>query len=70
MPQKIMKASHIETSNLIITPHQNIGFNKGASIKYVRKIFQKANISNPLVRRGLEMLVFREILHTYLMDDP
>ena len=50
---------------------------KGSSIKYVRKIFRKTNISNPLIRthvrvcnRGLEMLVFREILRTYLMDGP
>ena len=55
----------------------------GSSIKYVRKIFRKTNISNPLVRtrtcayqgvtvriRGIEMLVFRKILRTYLMDDP
>ena len=43
----------------------------GPSIKYVRKIFRKTNISNPLIRiRGLEMLVFRKILRTYLMDDP
>ena len=40
---------------------------------YVRKIFRKANISTPLIHtriRGLEMLVFRKILRTYLMDDP
>ena len=49
---------------------------KGTSIKYVRKIFRKTNISNPLIHtlcvriRGLEMLVFWKILHTYLMDDP
>ena len=36
-------------------------------IKYVRKIFQKTNIPNPLIR--LETLVFRNILRTYLMDD-
>ena len=48
---------------------------KGPSIKYVRKIFRKTNISNPLIRtrtcvcRGLEMLVSRKILRTYLMDD-
>ena len=42
----------------------------------MRKIFRKTNISNPLIRartvriRGLEMLVFRNILCTYLMDDP
>ena len=40
---------------------------KESSIKYVRKIFRKTNISNPWyahlrVRiRGLEMLVFRKI---------
>ena len=38
----------------------------GSSIKYVRKIFRKTNISI----RGLEMLVFRKILRMYLMDDP
>ena len=47
---------------------------KELSIKYVRKIFRKTNISNPLIRAvrngGLEMLVFRKILRTYLMDDP
>ena len=47
---------------------------KELSIKYVRKIFRKTNISNPLIRTvrngGLEMLVFRKILRTYLMDDP
>ena len=35
----------------------------GSSIKYVRKILRV-----PI--RGLEMLAFRKILHTYLMDDP
>ena len=45
-------------------------------MKHVRKIFRKTNISNPLIRthtcaiRGLEMLVFRKILRTYLMNDP
>ena len=50
---------------------------KGRPIKYVRKIFRKTNISNPLKRthvrvriRGLETLVFRKILRMYLMDDP
>ena len=42
---------------------------KGSSIKYVRKIFRKTNISN-LGTRGLEMLIFRKILRTYLMDGP
>ena len=48
----------------------------GSSIKYIRKIFRKTTISNPLIRtrtvriRGLEILVFRKILRTYLMDDP
>ena len=48
----------------------------GPSIKYVRNVFRKPNISNPLIRtlrmrmRGLQMLVFRKILRTYLMDDP
>ena len=47
----------------------------GPSIKYVRKIFQKTNISNSQyahvrVRiRGLDMLVFRKVLRTYLMND-
>ena len=38
----------------------------------IRKIFRKTYISNPLITRikGLEMLVFRKILRTYLMDDP
>ena len=47
-----------------------------ASIKYVRKICRKTNISNPpwythvRVRiMGLEMLIFRKILRTYLMDN-
>ena len=43
----------------------------GVIHKYVRKFFRKTNISNPYVRvriRGLEMLVFRKILLTYLMD--
>ena len=44
----------------------------GSFIKYVCKISRKTNISNPVrVRiRGLEMLVFRKILRTYLIDDP
>ena len=39
------------------------------------KIFRKTNISNPLNAHacvriwGLEMLVFRKILRTYLMDE-
>ena len=46
-----------------------------SSIKYVRKIFRKTNISkltfHVRVRiRGLEMLIFRKILRTYFMDDP
>ena len=43
-----------------------------SDIKYVRKIFCKTNIPNPLMVRirELEMLVFRKILRTYLMDDP
>ena len=36
---------------------------KGSSIKYVRKIFRKTS-------RGLELLVFRKILRTYLMVGP
>ena len=48
----------------------------GPSIKYVRKIFRKTNISNPLIRtltcayQGLEMLAFRKILRTCSMDGP
>ena len=48
----------------------------GLSIKYVRKISRKTNISNPLIRtrscayQGVRMLVFRKILRTYLMDGP
>ena len=40
------------------------------------KFYEKLNISNPLIAhvrvrvRALEMLVFRKILRTYLMDDP
>ena len=46
-------------------------FAMGPSIKYVRKMFRKSNISNLRVRIwGLEMLVFQKILRTYLMDDP
>ena len=46
-----------------------------SSIKYVRIFFRKTIISNPLISirvriRGLEMLVFRKILRTYLMDGP
>ena len=47
------------------------------SIKYVRKIFRKTNISNPDTHtyvgvriRGLKMVVFRKILRPYLMDGP
>ena len=43
---------------------------KRSSIKYARKIFRKTSISNLLLIRGLEMLVFRKILRTYLMDGP
>ena len=52
---------------------------KETSIKHVREIFRKTNISNHLIRtrtcarvriRGLEKLVFRKILRKYLMDDP
>ena len=45
-------------------------------MKYVRKIFRKTNICNPLIRirsvriKGLEMLGFRKTLRTYLMDGP
>ena len=43
--------------------------NKGPSIKYVRKIFRKTNIYNPLIRT-LKMLVFQKMMRTYLMDSP
>ena len=52
---------------------------KETSIKHVREIFRKTNISNHLIRtrtcarvriRGLEKLVFQKILRKYLMDDP
>ena len=64
-----------EVTNMSKNNHrQKANSNKGSSIKYVCKIFRKTNISNPLyvrVRiRGLEMLVFRKILRTYLMDGP
>ena len=48
----------------------------GSSIKYVRKIFRKTNTSNPLIctrtcaYQGIEMLVLRKILRTYLMNGP
>ena len=48
----------------------------GSSIKQVRKIFQKTNISNPLIahvgvrNRESEILVFQKILRTYLMGGP
>ena len=48
----------------------------GSLIKQVRKIFRKTNIFNPLIStrtcvyQELEILVFRKILRTYLMDDP
>ena len=38
----------------------------GSSIKYVRKIFRKTSISNPLIRTRKSF--FRKILRTYLMD--
>ena len=38
----------------------------GSSIKYVRKIFRKTSISNPLIRTRKKF--FRKILRTYLMD--
>ena len=50
---------------------QNLAY--GPSIRYVHKLFRKANISKPLIRVriwGLEVLVFQKILRTYLMDDP
>ena len=50
---------------------------QGSSIKYVHKICRKTDISKPScpwyerVRiRGVEILVFRKILRTYLMGDP
>ena len=64
-------ADHIFT--LTITYLTTLAKNgKGPSIKYVRKISRKTNITNPLIVsiRGLEMLVFWKILRTYLMDDP
>ena len=43
----------------------------GSSIKYVRKIFRKTNISKPPdTHTYVKMLVFRKILRTYLMDGP
>ena len=47
----------------------------GSSIKYLCKVFQKTNISNPLrcTRkriRGLEKLSVWKILRTYLVDAP
>ena len=48
----------------------------GSSIKYVRNIFRKTNISNPLIRtracayQGVRNVSFSENLRTYLMDDP
>ena len=44
---------------------------RGLYMKYVHKIFQKTNISYPLIRevrvriKGLEMLNFRKIFCTY-----
>ena len=53
---------------------QNFRSKMGLSIKYVRKIFRKINVSTPwyVIERiwGLEMLVFWKILRTHLMDDP
>ena len=49
---------------------------KGPSIKYVRKIFRKSNISNPMILtrtcayQGVKNVSFRKILRTSLMDDP
>ena len=43
---------------------------RGSSIKYVRKIFVCLSGGLRGRIRGLEMLVFRKILRTYLMDDP
>ena len=73
----------MQISNLTLNVHKVRFFQctqsgpkvKGPSIKYVRKIFQKSNISNPLIHirvhiRGLEILVFQKSLRTYLMDDP
>ena len=51
----------------------------GSSLSMWAKIFRKTNISNSLIRtfltpwyayQELEILGFRKILHTYLMDDP
>ena len=51
-------------------------FNWRPFIKYVRNIFRKKTFLTPWYARvrvrirGLEMLVSRKILRTYLMDDP
>ena len=45
----------------------------GSFIKCIRKIFRKPTFLTPYVRvriSVLEMLVFRKILRTYLLDDP
>ena len=50
-------------------------FSTGASIKYVRNIFQRTNISNPLIRtrtskyQGVRNVTFSGNL-AYLMDGP
>ena len=50
--------------------------NYGSSSKYIRKVFQKTNISNPLIRtrtgayQGVGNVSFSENLRMYLMDDP
>ena len=68
-----------------LTP-QTALFGLGPSIKYVRKIFRKTNISTPpdkhtyvsntlihtrtCTYQGVRNVTFRKILRTYLMDDP
>ena len=56
-------------------PH-HYSIRQGPSIKYVRKMFRKTNISNPLIRtrtcayQGVRNVSFSKHLRTYLMDDP
>ena len=59
----------------VIVNFHNVTFRiwiqSGSSIKYVRKIFRKTNISKPPdTHTYVKMLVFRKILRTYLMDGP
>ena len=65
--------SHIAKQSLQQRKKLGVTHAEGPSIKYVRKIFRKNNISTPVyahVRlriRWLEMLVFRKTLRTCLM---